>query len=464
MKTILLLFLTFLVFKFVNGQTKDSFNNPSLQLELVLLDLPYQSDATKTVNNGNAKFGNFIRGYANPSMQQSLALSTDLYSATHFGIDRLFKKNKKRLGLGLKIAHQVSLLASDYVLSFAPLGDGWLHEEYHRAIMTRHQVNSFNSINLFPIGEDLASVDHVKDEDLIRFKIEAPRDFIRLHVAGIEGGYQLINRLQKNNFFNSQQITHEPLYWWITINSIDYVRSSSQADIVDVETDESNMEETTIEERDFTGFDFTAWAFDLFDPFENYDYRGQHPSGVGIDRYIKTTDLHEEALEYLNKQGNLQFLNLISPMLFFQKSIHLKNDWQFNFAIRHFLNAFGNDISLNIFLQKRNKNLVFVYHHASNFERSFPALELEVFEYPFQIKKQTFLFSPNIVFGTQPKDQDFFSKESAFLGQAKFRLEGIFNSINPWIELSAKTKGWIAANEFLASNFSVRFGLAKRFP
>ena len=445
------------------AQINDSLLKPSLKLDLALIDIPYQIDAGKTVNNGKLTFGSFLKGYANPSMAQSLSLTTDLYSSAHFGIDKLFKVQKKYLDTKYKFFHISSLFISDFVLTYAPGGDGWLHEEYHRAVMTRYHVNSFDDMNTFPIGADMVSVNHIIDEDLVRFKRESPYDFIRMHVAGIEGEYLLIDKLQANNFFYHQNISHEILYLLITTNSISYVSASSIPEFVDIDTDEMNNKEIGILDRDFTGYDFSAWAYDLFNPNEPYENRGIHPSGTGIDRYIKTTDLSSDALKYLKKKGKQQWLNIISPMLFWKKSIHLKNDYYFNFAVRHFLTSFGDDISLNVFLQTRNSNLIFRYHHANNYNKNFPSIEAELFEKPFGFLELDFLLSPRIIAGFQPKNQSFFTEESEFLGYAGCRIDWVSNWVHPWVELSAKTDGWIAGNEFLNNNFSVKIGLSTRF-
>ncbi len=462
MKKITLLLIIILIQKLSIGQINDSLRKPYLKFDLTFFDLPYQFDAAKTVNNGTLNFKGFMKGYANPSMQQSLYLTTDIYSITHYGIDKLFKVKKKYRDTKYKFLHISSLLLSNFILTYAPTGDGWLHEEYHRAVMNRFHVNSFDDMNTFPIGAELVSVNNVKDEDLIRFKSESPADFIRMHVAGIEGGYLLIDRLQKHNFFYQQNLTHEILYALTTINSISYVVGSSKPDVVDVETDKMNKKEKTIEERDFTGFDFSAWAYDLFNPNEAYQDRGVHILGNGIDRYIKTTDLSSDALDYLEKQGNLQFLNLLSPMLFWQKSIKLNDNINFNFAIRHLLTSFGNDISLNVFLQINENNFIVRYHHANNYKNAFPAIELELFEYPINYANNIFLLSPRVITGTQPKDQSFYTKNHEFLGSFACRIDWVLKYFSPWVEFSAKTDGWVAGNEFLNNNFSCNLGLSLR--
>ncbi|RPH32774.1 MAG: hypothetical protein EHM93_08070 [Bacteroidales bacterium] len=464
MKKALLILLIFLSYMNLSAQTSDSIKFPVLKLDIQLFDLPYQLDAAKTVGNGSVNFGSFMKGYANPSMSQSLALTSSLYSAAHSGIDQLFEGSKFSKKKRRDFLHAATLFLSDFILIYAPGGDGWLHEEYHRAVMSRFHINSFNDMNTFPIGSELISVNSVKDEDLIRLKRDNPYDFIRMHVAGIEGEYLLVDNLQRNNFFYRQNTSHEFLYLLATINSAYYVTICSQASQVNQLTDEMNSKETNIQDRDFTGLDFSAWAYDLFHPAEPYENRGIHPSGIGIDRYIKTTDLDDKALKYLRNQGRLQWLNLISPMIFFRKAIIINENLRYNFAVRNILTPFGNDISLNVFLQRNQHNYVFAYHHARNYNKSFPAIQAELFEHPVYIKNSKFLISPKIITGLQPKDQSFTTSRSEFLGLASCRIDWIPKSIiKPYFEVIAKTNGWIAGNAYLNSNLSLKFGITAWF-
>jgi hypothetical protein len=452
-----------------NAANNDSIPPSQLVFELPLLDLPYQIDAAKTVNNGQATLGSFFKGYANPSMHQSVSLSTDLYTGLHYGIDCLFstrdKVPTKKMGLGKLLLYIVTLESSDFIAMSAPGFSGWTHEEYHRAVMTRYHVNSFDDMNKFPIGSETVSVSHVTDEDLIRFKSESPADFNRMHVAGIEGEYLMVDKLQRNNFYYHQNLMHEMVYLLSTLNSIMYVQMCSIPEQTNPMTESFNAIETTIAQRDFTGLDFAGWAYDLFKPNEPYTERGIHPLGNGIDRYIKTSDLTSEELSYLKKQGNLQWLNCLSPMLIGFRSIKLtKNGLYGNFAVRNYLTSFGNELSCNVYLKNNDYNFFVAYHHAQNYEHAFPSIETQLIDYKKNLGASTLYFSPRLLIGLQPKDQGFKTSKASLLGLAECKLELITKGfIHPYIEVSAKTSGWVAGNEFLSSNISGRIGIVSRF-
>ncbi|MDR1249418.1 MAG: hypothetical protein LBK63_08970 [Treponema sp.] len=430
----------------------------ALKLDLPLFDAPYQIDAMHTVGHG------FFSSYANPSMAQSTALAADMYSGFHYGMKYFYDFSNMHTIVKNSIYYGGTLLG-DYFLTYLPGGDGWMHEEFHRAVMSRHRVNSFNGMNLFPIGADLVSVSKVRDEDLIRFKRESPADFVRMHEAGIESQYLLASRLQRNNFFYHQNYFNEAVYWMTIFNAHMYIVSSASPDDVDVSTARMNKAETDIASRDFTGFDMTAWVYDLFRPHEPYQDRGPHPSGTGINRYRTTKDLTNDELDYLKRQGWWQMVNYLSPMMFGFRSLPFGNrDIKWNFAFRHMLTSFGTDLSLEMLATIEKFNFVAAYHNYQNYEHIFPAIEIEMVDYPLKIGNMDVYVSPRMMLGIQPKAQNFFTSQAEFFGLIGSRVDvQITRHWLPYIEVTAKTNGWVAGNEFLGSAISARLGISARF-
>jgi hypothetical protein len=437
--------------------------HPALKLDLPLFDLPYQIEAMNTVGYG------FFSGYANPSMGQSLAVTADMFSGFHYGM-KYFYENSNIKDMWRNIIYYCGIPLGDILLFYLPGGDGWLHEEYHRAVMSLYGVNSFNGMNLFPIGASIVSVSKIKDEDLIRLKEKSPPDFVRLPAAGIEGEYLLINRLQRNNFFYNQGLFHEVLYWMVTLNSHFYIGASLDSNKVDVETEKMNKIEKTILSRDFTGFDMTAWVYDLFRSDEPYEARGIHPSGTGINRYRTTKDLSDEEIYYLQMQINLHFLNYLSPMLFFQKSVRLGDGGLAgNFAIRHLLTSFGSVLSAQFFLKyetfnNETFNIAFAYHSYLNYRNYFPAIEVELVDYPLYLGRFGMFLSPRLIIGTQPEDQKFKTGSHEFLGSFGLRADFIISKyFLPYFDFNIKTDGWVTGNEYLDNNVSIKMGISARF-
>lgn len=92
-------------------------------------------------------------------MQQSLAFSTDFYEGVHF----LIAKNQSEAS----IFDIVKTIGFDIASFYIPLGNGWMHEEWHRAVLSKHGYGSFNDMNTLPFGQNIVAVSHVEDKDLL---------------------------------------------------------------------------------------------------------------------------------------------------------------------------------------------------------------------------------------------------------------------------------------------------------
>ncbi len=421
-----------------------------LLLDFTLFDFPFQSHAVDAT-------GNFFKSYANPSMKQSLNLTTNFYSAAHFGakaatknIDNPFLKNLATYGIASVF---------DLFTITAPLGDGWLHEEYHRAVLTRRGINSFNDMNKYPLLAEAVYVSRIADEELSRLHDDYPLDWRRLQTAGSEGELHLIQNLQRNNFFYKQDLPHIALYWLVTISVREYISACTTTDFDDLVDKFNEADGTNILKRDFTGPDYTAWAYSLFRPELNYAARGAHPSGVGINRYIKPADLSEQEIDFLKKQGRLQWFNMISPLFLGFEEFRLGKSYG-NFAFRHILTSFGHDLSVDIFLRTPKNNLFFTLHQYSNLNNNFLGLESSIIDKPALNDK--LLFTARAMAWIQPEDQSFTTSNSQFGGLLGLKTQYVAKSLVPYVELEAKTKGWVMGNPFLEENISVRAGLQLR--
>jgi hypothetical protein len=139
-------------------------------------------------------------------------------------------------------------------------------------------------------------------------------------------------------------------------------------------------------------------------------------------------------------------------------------DIKWNFAFRHMLTSFGTDLSLEMFANIEKFNFVAAYHNYQNYEHIFPAIEIEMIDYPLKIGNMNAYVSPRIMVGMQPKKQNFFASKAEFFGLIGSRMDfQITRHWLPYVELVAKTNGWVAGNEFVRSNISVRLGVSARF-
>jgi hypothetical protein len=411
-----------------------------LRLDFTLLDFPFNTD----------------RHYGFPSMAQSLGVTKSVYSAAHYGI-------QGSLGNDHPFLASLGIVLADSALEFLPFGDGWLHEEWHRAVLKNHGIRSHNDIYKVRMA-DAVAVSHVKDNDLITLKREHPADLVRLHAAGIEGQNQLVLALQKDNFFYGTNLWNAPLYWFVHFNTLAYIRLSGRPR-ADKETDEQNREEGAVSRRDFTGLDFTAWVYDLHRPKEAYEARGAHPSGVGLDRYIKHSDLTEPEKRYLKRQGRLSYLNFIDPQLLGIDVIRMKrprgeDPVRFNANLKHTLTSFGYVVDANIFFRQAETNVFLTLHNYYNKDAWFPGLDFTYFRTLPQ-DEDGWNTATRLALWMQPEGQKFAAEKRDPGGLLALRF--IYESstrVQPFIEFEGKTRGWVAGNVYLDPAVSARLGFS----
>lgn len=428
-------------------------------LDYPLLDYPFINKST------------YLSGltgiFTNPSMSQSLNIATSVNNLKREGIYRL--KTKKTLirqnySLFVSIADLITFLP-------IPLTSGWMHEEFHRAVLSKHGISSYNDMNDFPITKTLINVSHISDDDLIRLKSESPQDMVRLSEAGIEGQYLMSNNINKEAFFsNTKSISFTPLY--SNLNSILYVLICSKKSYSDqVIDDEIKSEGNNIAKRDAVGLDFLSYTYDLFRPNERYESRGIYPSGVGINRYIKYSQLTKEEQRYLKQQGLLQLINLINPISLMLNSFdtggNVNGDkTRANLYFNHWLTSFGYDISSTGLLHYNKNNYAFTFHNFVNHARWMPGVELETYDYMIGrgVIKKPIPVTARVMAWLQPEDQLFFSKYAQLGGLIEAKIQyPLSKYINPYISVTAKTNGWVAGNVYLEKNVSCSFGLRSCF-
>ncbi len=421
-------------------------------VDIPIVDLPANLD------NSYLAFKQF-----SPSMKQSLGFSKSIAETQQYYTKRLFFNPNKNYSIGRKILKETGLaftnLLIEVIIGGTPFGTGWTHEEWHRAVLNKNNVSSFNDMNTFPIGQDAVSVSHITDEDLAKFKNSNNSDFVRMGAAGIEAQYEYVKALQKDNFYYGLNLSSQISYWKNTINSISYLRLTSTVEGDDFTKELENEEGTDISERDFTGLDFTAWIYDLSRPNEPYAQRGRHVSGVGLRRYRITSDLTKEELDYLKKMGKLQILNFISPHMFYINSIKFNQNLRFNFGLFHYLTSFGYDVGSNFFIEHKLNKIFFAFHNYHNLNNSFYGIETQLIDKEYKIGKKTLLLSPIIHLWTHPKNQEFRTSDDTFGGKMEiYAATELGKKWQQYISVSAKTKGWVAGDVYLNSNLSIRFG------
>ena len=373
-------------------------------------------------------------------MAQSLALSTIFYEESHRAIQKAWgdKEQYGRLTVALFDAFTSGIIP-------LPLSDTWLHEEFHRAVMSNRGVSSYNDVYHFEIAPTAIAVSHVSDEALAQLKLEHPADFVRLNAAGIEGEYALVERLERRQFFSRNDLYHLAEYWLVKLNSSAYVLSGTAHDS-ETETEKWEREEgTNVPRRDFTGHDFTAWMYDLSRPDEPYAARGIHPSGVGIRRYRRPSDLTQAERDYLDMAGRRTLLNFLDPNLVGIREFQT-GAVRWNATASALLTSFGLAIDLRSYLDTHGHRIAVALHRYSNHDRAFPGIEAEL---------QGTTMTPRLMLWTQPRDQRFRTHDAQAGGLAGVTIR----HKHLLVEADAKTAGWVEGNVHLDSAVTARAGI-----
>lgn len=446
---------------------------PSFEWTLHLADLPYMTDAAKAeairANDGTVSFNAAVQAlhygkfYRNLSMTQATDMARNLHGSLYYGHNLLWNKlvkptNTKKYILNRVLAN-VTALGTDYLAIKLPYGFAFQHEEFHRAIMTARHIYSYDEVWNFGKGLDIA-VTHVKDEDLIYLKKNFPADQVRLSAAGVEGEYRYLQRMREDNFFKQTGYPMVGISLLGTLHAVNYVNLPFTKRFNAITDSILSYDKNNVQARDFTGYDFSAWVYDLFTPDEPYEARGTWPGGTGIKRPIKETDLTPEMKKFLRQTGNMQYLNFVSPFMVGINRLQLKPGYYFNFALRSVPTSFGYFAGGDFFLDFNHHQATISIGINKSKSLTLPAAELQYYDL---IKKENARFNTSLQLSgwLQPKDQLFAADKAGFgMGvglQPRFAITERFSMI---ADLSYKTKGWMFGNPYLDDKFIGRIGFS----
>ena len=459
-------------------KAQDSIPSSRLLLDFPVIDYPFLKYAAEMSANkrlhlpagsgSNPQAKDYLRSYENLSMPQALAITKDLHSVNYYFNNKLWDQWIKPVNPKKKLLNRVAAHASAGVIDYAMayqlmiLGPVWLHEEYHRSGLTLQGISSHNDTYYrFGNSEDAGgSISAVRDEDMARFKIRAPQEMVRSFSAGIESQYELVRELRKDNFFRNTRYPNAVMNILITKEAVSYVNAFLRKDY-DASIDSMNKHGELVADRDFVGWDFTGWVYDLFRPNEDYYARGVHPNGVGVDRAIKASRLNAEEYNYLKKMAKLQYINFLSPAMIGIDRIPLKNGSSFSFAARHTLNSFGYDLGLDLFGNWKGSQWFIGLHGYRNLEIFLPGIELEKRYVKANLLGKEMNVNTRAMIWLQPKGQEFKTRSAQPGGLLQVRLSiPMGKAFSFYSELEGKTEGWVAGNPYLEKNFGGRMGVS----
>jgi hypothetical protein len=393
-----------------------------------------------------------------PSMQQSLMLTKSTYYLAHAGLLKLLPAGSSNwpqwlqsLGDGLVVG------ALDIALDGLPLGTTWMHEEWHRAVLSRRNIGSYNGVYDFDIFSGETPVKHVRDEDLVRLKRDYPAEMARLSSAGLEGDLSLVLEFDRDRFFYGTRAGILVTEWLELAALLTYMTFSAHASN-SVTADFNRKEGSNVRVRDFTGLDPLGWVYDLHRPNEPYEARGIHPSGVGIDRYRSASDLTPAERRFLLQQSWLAFLNLVNPSLYGIDFFSWDSS-RWNASLQHYMAPFGYALNLNFFLQSGTWNC-FVQAHANiNDSMALPGITLELLRLHLPFYPELTL-APRADLWLQPRQQYYYARSASLGAAARVRMSlPLLAPLGLYVQGETKTRGWIAGETFLGSSVNAELGV-----
>lgn len=397
-------------------------------IDLPILELPFQTS------------NSFPTYY---SFRQSMLLSYDNAEVLSHTIEQInFEYRWQKM---------LTTFVVVYFDEYLPLGGSWMHEEWHRAVMSNRKISSYNTVNDVPVGKSLIPVNRVSDEDLIRLKSSNPADLVRLEEAGMEAQTQYNLYSETKAFLKEKDQLRGPAdfhfvnLWVNTLNVIGYVNTCSGSQADTSTADQNTADGSNVSARDFAGLDCTAWVYDLYRWREPYTNRGVHPSGVGVNRYITYSMLSSREKSFLSQQASLSFLNLVDPFLFrynrFRTSVGGENlDW--NARLSHELTAFGGTVDVTAWADYLGHNYFAQFHYGFTDSRVAPGLTFAELEKPLPFQKWTYnvtgtLWSQPHLLQTDNSSQDLVED---------LNIEFNYRPVGDWqyyFGLEGKNYGWI---------------------
>lgn len=390
-------------------------------------------------------------GYTVPSMRQSLALSTSYYENFHRWIAGTREEEQPWWRYAL-------VGGFDLISNYIPLGNAWMHEEWHRAVLSRNDISSYNDVYTFPFFQDIIAVSQVSDTDLIRLKQDRKADMVRLSAAGIEAQVAQNLHLARHHFFDDSRTFDQPLLIMNAMTSVIYLGLCASNESNRVTREQQIGEGRDIGKRDFTGLDCNAWVYDLHRPDEPYTARGTHPSGVGINRYIDFSRLNDREQSYLKRNFALSFLNFADPFLigkeYFRGSL-FGRELKWNANLAHTLTSFGYTVDARLFLRDGDDKLLLTLHNG--FARKYyPGLSAELIDQPVG---DGFFVTMGLSLWPQPTDQRLDATKRQWMLDAMTQFSFQWTPFTfTYFGLQAKTPGWKMGDPYVDGNVSVWTG------
>ena len=329
-------------------------------------------------------------------------------------------------------------LSSFYLLPYT-------HEEGHRSVLTALNIGSVSS-PVFSNG--VAKVTGVSDETLMHLRDSDLPNYIRLHTAGLESDFSLLQMEEELLMFQKEKLKNLYGEFYVRkLGIVSYMLFSGLGLNKRVHPLESNEND-----RDIVGDDVLGAV------------RHLHRPDMPFQRYTNHQELNENEKAYLKKVAYLSLLNLISPLFIGKTTLAVNPTLNLGFGAGYILAPFGDMMEENVYIQKNQHwNVRAFLRQFGNNQRYFLGGGLSLVDYPW---KNRLMINAIAQCWNQPKGLDYNATEGKMGASLECKLGLLIptkkSSPLQWISLDltlrAKTQGFVPQDPYLGDAFNVALG------
>jgi len=268
-------------------------------------------------------------------------------------------------------------------LFFVPL----THEEGHRSILTARGIGAISQP--YYNSKGAAYVVGVRDAELEHLRNTEFPNYIRLHTAGLESDFMLINRMETLGAFDEDDV--RTLY--VEYVSRKFAQISYYALSLIPKLTPKLDEEANELERDIVGHDVYGAI------------RHLHRPQMKFYRYTEYDHLTDTEKKFVKRVGFRSLLNVANPMVFQKKNFSILENLKGSFGLGYSMAPFGDFIDENFWFQFCSKIKLHLYlRQFQNREHWFWAGGIRLWDFAFS---QRFRTSLTTHLWQQPRQLDF---------------------------------------------------------
>jgi hypothetical protein len=128
-------------------------------------------------------------------------------------------------------------------------------------------------------------------------------------------------------------------------------------------------------------------------------------------------------------------------------------------SLRHTLTSFGDDRQVDLLYKDLSNKVLISYHNYSNKTETFSGLELQTVDKKINVFSKEASLNLKVMYWNQPEKLLFEDVKGKSGGALELQITPTINKwYQPYLEVEAKTKGWLAGNTYQNSMLGFKIG------